>query len=81
MRSKRIKHKIAECGCELNECYLCRNAILKCIICGAEEGELLHSCPGFKLNDEAKNACLNGNVVDFFNYYLRSLAKTKKKIQ
>lgn len=42
-----------------------------CTVCGAAEGELLKWCPGFKLTQEAKEACFRGNVVDLAYYRAR----------
>ncbi len=35
-----------------------------CTVCGGAEGELLSSCPGFRLNSQALEACFRGDVVD-----------------
>lgn len=36
-----------------------------CSVCGASEGELLLSCPGYRLSASVREACFRGNVVDF----------------
>jgi len=39
-----------------------------CTVCGAGEGELLSSCPGYRLDAETLEACYRGNVKDFIAY-------------
>lgn len=48
-----------------------RKDLACCTVCGAGEGELLKWCPGFKLTEEAKEACFRGNVADLAYYRAR----------
>lgn len=59
--------------CDVQSCSFCDGGLARCTICGAAEGELLSHCPGFWLNQETKEACYNGNVLDFT--YLRRLSR------
>jgi len=38
--------------------------LCRCTVCDAVEGEQLTFCPGFKLSDDAREACFQGNVID-----------------
>lgn len=71
-----ITHKYFKCQCgplRDHDCQFCDDALEYCTVCGAGEGELLSSCPGFKLNSSALNACYKGNVYDFI--LLKNLAE------
>ena len=35
------------------------------VVCNAAEGELLTTCPGYRLSQDALDACYFGNVIDF----------------
>lgn len=48
-----------------NPCRFCDSGLVVCIVCGAAEGQLLTTCPGYALNYEARDACYQGNVIDF----------------
>lgn len=52
------------CDCRREGCVFCGGGLFQCTICGAAEGELLRYCPGYRLNNEAKDACYTGNVID-----------------
>lgn len=52
-----IEHNIVPCKPPWEE-------LGECTTCGAAEGELLSSCPGYRLNYETKEACYTGNVCD-----------------
>jgi len=43
----------------------CDGGLAMCEVCGGFEGQLLTSCPGYKLNQETLDACYHGNVKDF----------------
>jgi excinuclease UvrABC ATPase subunit len=46
-------------------CQFCDGGLGLCTVCGAFEGQLLSSCPGYMLNEETLDACYQGNVKDF----------------
>ena len=48
-----------------------------CTVCKAGEGALLKWCPGFKLTEEAMEACYRGNVVDLD--YFRSRKESEER--
>jgi hypothetical protein len=50
--------------CKRERCCICDGGLGLCTVCGAAEGELLTYCPGFRLNNEALEACYTGNVID-----------------
>lgn len=51
-----------------------------CTVCGAAEGELLYSCPGFRLSMEAVEACWIGNVIDIGDYlYSQAVKEARSK--
>lgn len=55
-----------QCSCNEKDCNYCdygQDPPDLCSVCGAAYGELLLYCPGFKLNEEAKQACYEGNVL------------------
>lgn len=47
-------------GCDNEFCPYCVGGLGTCTVCTASEGELLPSCPGFKLTAEQKEACYRG---------------------
>ena len=66
---KFLYHKYAVCEKSFCDCCICKGLSV-CETCGAAEGELLASCPGFKLNEDALLACYQGNIIDFI--YIKS---------
>jgi hypothetical protein len=69
-------HRWYECSCNRVACQWCEGGLGHCTVCGAFEGQLLSSCPGERLTEEALEACYQGNVVDFiiiheFHVYCR----------
>ena len=46
-----------------------------CKVCMASEGELLTHCPGYTLNMDTRQACYQGNVIDFDLYKVMKYAR------
>lgn len=65
--NKHVYHKCKKpCSSQLDgNCIFCDGGLAECVVCGAFEGQLLASCPGYMLNEEAREACYHGNVKDF----------------
>lgn len=49
-------------GCEKPSCNYCDGGLFTCTVCGASEGELLPTCPGYKLTVEVKERCYAGTI-------------------
>lgn len=62
MPQEHIWHK---CKKPCDGCMFCDGGLGLCEVCGGFEGQLLTTCPGYKLNNEALDACYHGNVKDF----------------
>ncbi len=58
-------HVWFHCRKECSGCWCCNGGLSMCRVCGAFEGQLLTTCPGYKLNQETLDACYSGNVRDF----------------
>lgn len=54
------------CTCKEDRCPFCDWRLQQCTVCNASEGELLSYCPGHRLDPDARLACFDGNVKDFF---------------
>lgn len=52
-----------------------------CTVCGAGEGELLKWCPGFKLTEEDKEACFQGDVVDLDYFRSRLEYEERQRVE
>jgi len=59
--------------CKNEHCQVCEGGLGWCIVCNAFEGQLLTHCPGFRLNEDALNACYHGNVKDLA--YFRAMVE------
>lgn len=70
MTFQRLEHVWFKCppGCTRPSCNFCQGGLSLCIVCAAGEGELLSSCPGYGLNEDARTACYTGNVIDFEHF-------------
>jgi len=64
--SPRFDHRGVSEAC--SGCHYCVGGLATCTVCGASEGELLLSCPMFKLSAEDRQACLDGKVVDLLGW-------------
>lgn len=61
-----VYHKCPKpCPYGYDGCMWCDKGHTMCDVCGAFEGQLLASCPGYLLNEETLDACYHGNVYDF----------------
>jgi hypothetical protein len=63
--SRHVWHKCSP-GC--NGCQFCEGGLGWCTVCGAFEGQLLTTCPGYRLNEATLDACYRGNVRDLASY-------------
>lgn len=64
-----LEHDYIKCNCNEERCPYCGGELVTCSVCDASEGELLKYCPGFKLSDDAKDACyLTGKIIDLYYY-------------
>jgi hypothetical protein len=74
-------HKWYKCKefCAEPGCMFCEGGLGWCTVCDAFEGQLLTTCPGYKLNEDALNACYHGNVkdLDVFRHAVSSGARIK----
>lgn len=65
----RLEHEWHKCSCRTERCPYCGGGLSLCRVCNCAEGELLASCPGFRLNQDASNAITDGQVVDFLFWH------------
>ena len=63
-----MDHTWHKCNPDCNGCMFCDGGLGWCVVCGAFEGQLLTSCPGYHLNEEALEACYRGNVKDMASF-------------
>ena len=63
-----LQHVWFDCKCGRDGCMFCDGGLCLCTVCNAFEGQLLSSCPGYKLSEEAHDAVYEGNVYDFVNW-------------
>lgn len=61
-------HMWFRCPTPCYGCIFCEGGLATCVVCGAFEGQILSTCPGYHLSEETLDACYQGNVADMDLY-------------